>query len=188
MGNKKNKFQFLKTEITICPKVLKENWQMLPLLKTIKIDSLLNLDLKPWSSVRESVNTNFFKINSWLLNRTSTESPMRKEGWKMTTKVELKSMSIWSQPSDKKLMIRRISWSTERSRMLISTPSLIPRRIFSTLDTQKLLDLEATLLNIKILALNSNLKRSTWSKNFLIWEKETVRTLKKLINSTIKMN
>merc|ERR1712086_286065 len=107
MGNKKNKFQFLKTEITICPKVLKENWQMLPLLKTIKIDSLLNLDLKPWSSVRESVNTNFFKINSWLLNRTSTESPMRKEGWKMTTKVELKSMSICSQPSDRKLMIRR---------------------------------------------------------------------------------
>jgi len=112
---------------------------------------------------------------------------MRKEGWRMIIRVELRSTSIWSLLWDRRLMIRRVCWLIERSRMLICIPNLTPRRISWTLDTLRLLDSEVTLLSTRILTPNCNPKRSIWNKSWWTWERGTVRMPRKLTNWTTKM-
>jgi len=67
------------------------------------------------------------------------------------------------------------------------TLSLTLRKISLIRDMPRLQDSEVTLLSIKISILNYNLKRSIWRLSSWIWERETVRMLKKLISSTTKM-
>jgi hypothetical protein len=65
---------------------------------------------------------------------------MIKEEWKKITKVELKQISIWSHPLDKRLMIKNHSLSIGKSKTPIYTQNWIARKKYSTQDILKFQD------------------------------------------------